>query len=237
MKRFYLTNEQFNKTYIDGDEFNHIKNVMRMTEGDEFIAFIGNETDYVCSITNIKKDYLLFDVIGERINNKNPRIQLDIFQALSKGDKMELVAQKTTEIGISGFYSLYIKNCDVKQNSNKPQRLEKIVIGACKQCGRSKIPYISEVINLKECIELLKNYDLVLFANETEQNLRIYDTLQQHTNAKSIAIIIGPEGGFTHEEISELATISTSVSLGKRILRTETAGIYLASIVSDFYRN
>jgi len=237
MKRFYLTTEEFNNRAIHGDEYNHMKNVMRMNKGDDFIAFIDDEYDYTCKIIEIKKDYILFDVLSKDLNTKNPNIKIDIFQALAKGEKMELVAQKTTEIGITGFYSLYIKNCDVKPTTSKPSRLEKIVINACKQCGRSKIPYISNVITSKECIELLRYYDLVLFANETEQNTRIYDILENQKDAKSIALIIGPEGGFTTDEITLFSTVAKSVTFGNRILRTETAGIYLTSIINDFYRN
>ena len=237
MKRFYLTQEQFNMRTIDGDEFNHIKNVMRMNKGDDFIAFIGNEKDFICQIEDIKKDYLHFTILDEKTNEKNPSIQIDIFQSLCKGEKLELIAQKTTEIGISNFITLYIKNCDVKTNTTKINRLEKIIISACKQCGRSSIPHVSQIININECIELLKQYDVVLFANETEENERIYDTLTKHSKAKKIAVIIGPEGGFTPEEITKLKEVSTSVSLGRRILRTETAGIYLCSIINDFYRN
>ena len=97
MKRFYLTNEQFISKFIDGDEFNHIKNVMRMQQGDEFIAFIGDENDYICTIQEIKKDKLFFNVLEQRTNKSNPNISIALFQALAKGEKLELVAQKTTE--------------------------------------------------------------------------------------------------------------------------------------------
>lgn len=237
MKRFYLTNEQFSTHTIDGDEFNHIKNVMRMNKGDEFIAFIGSEFDYTCVITEIKKDRLFFDVKSESKNDSNPQLEIALFQALAKGEKMELVAQKTTEIGISDFYPLYTKNCDVKPNTTKLARVEKIVISACKQCGRSLVPKIHDIVSLADCIKLTNSFDLVLFANEKESNSRIYDVLSSHENAKKIAIIVGPEGGFTPDEISVLCEKSTSVTFGKRIFRTETASIYLVSIINDFYGN
>ena len=237
MKRFYLNNDQFKTRTIDGDEFNHIKNVMRMNKGDEFIAFIGDEKDYSCVIEDIKKDHIFFSIISDSVNIANPRISISLFQALAKGEKMELVAQKTTEIGISHFYPLYTKNCDVKPNTTKTNRLEKIIISACKQCGRSHLPTIHPIITTNDAIKELRNFDLVLFANETESNTRIYDVLANNQSAKNIALIIGPEGGFTPDEINLFSTISTSVSFGKRILRTETASIYLTSIINDFYRN
>lgn len=237
MKRFYLTNEQYLTKTIDGDEFNHMKNVMRMSKGDEFIAFIGDEKDYFCQIEEIKKDRIYFNVIDSKTNTANPQIKIALFQALAKGEKMELIAQKTTEIGITDFFPLYIKNCDVKPNTSKTSRLEKIIINACKQCGRSLLPNIHPIINLCECMKILDTYDIVLFANETENKTRVYDALLKHKSAKNIALIIGPEGGFTKEEIDTINTIAISVSFGKRILRTETASIYLTSIINDFYRN
>lgn len=237
MKRFFITKEQFDSSTISGDEFNHIKNVMRLKECDKFIAFFGDENDYEAEITTIKKDYLTFKILSCHKNNKNPNITIDLFQSLAKGEKMELVAQKVTEIGVSTIFPLFVKNCDVKPNTNKPARLEKIIINACKQCGRSHLTQISPVINLDECINIIKTYDLVLFANETERNERIYDTLNKNKSAQKVALIIGPEGGFTPEEIELLKQYSSSVSFGNRILRTETASIYLSSIINDFYRN
>lgn len=237
MKRFFVSPEEFNNKTISGDEFNHIKNVMRMNKGDGFIAFIGDENDYTCEISEINKNNLKFSVLNTCKNTKNPNIKIDVFQALAKGEKMELIAQKLTEIGVSTIFPLFVKNCDVKPNTNKPERIKKIVVSACKQCGRSVIPTISYVVNLNDTLAMIKNYDLVLFANEKENNARIYDTLNKNKSAKKVALIIGPEGGFKDEEITAISKVSTSVTFGSRILRTETAAIYLISIVNDFYRN
>ena len=237
MKRFYISQDEFNNKIITGDEFNHIKNVMRLKEGDEFIAFFGDDFDYECEIETIKKNCLEFKILNKIKNTKNPLIVLDIFQSLAKGEKMELITQKATEMGVSTIFPLYVKNCDVKPNSNKPERLRKIVVNACKQCGRSNIPTITDIITFNDSIKLLKKYDLVVFANETEKASRVYDLLEKHKSAKKIAVIIGPEGGFTPEEINIFSTEAFSVSLGSRILRTETAAIYLSSIINDFYRN
>lgn len=237
MKRFYISAEEFKQKTITGDEFNHIKNVMRMNKGDGFIAFIGDEKDYYCVITQINKHSLDFEIVKTEINHKNPKLQIDIFQALAKGEKMELIAQKLTEIGVSTIFPLFVKNCDVKPTTNKPERIKKILISACKQCGRSIVPTIVNVITIKEALPLLNGYDLVLFANETEENNRIYDILNKNKNISKIALIIGPEGGFTKDEILAFSSVAKSVTLGSRILRTETAAIYIASIINDFYRN
>lgn len=237
MKRFYLTEQEFNSSIIEGEEYNHIKNVMRMTKGDSFIAFINNEKDYECTITEITKKGIAFNVIKEFKNNQNPKIQIDCFQALCKGEKLELIAQKLTEIGVSSIYPLYIKNCDVKPNTTKIGRLEKIVVSASKQCGRSLLTKIENIVTLDQMIKLFNYYDLVLFANEREDNKSVYEVLSKYKKAKKIAYIIGPEGGFTEAEIETLKKVSESVSFGPRILRTETASIYLASILNDFYRN
>lgn len=238
MKRFYINTSQLEGKFIDNEEFLHMKNVLRMKEGDDFIAFCNSESDYHCTITQIKKDLLTFDINDETINSANPSIKLDLFQSLAKGEKLELVAQKATEIGVSTIFPLFVKNCDVKPNSNKPTRLNKIVISACKQCGRSMVPTIEEIITLKQAIPILDTYDLVLFANETESTTSLIESLPQikNTSSTKIAVIIGPEGGFTQEEICELRNRYKSVSLGKRILRTETAAIYILSVVRDYYR-
>lgn len=237
MKRFYLTETQFNSSTVDGEEFNHIKNVMRLKKCDRFIAFFGSEKDFEVEITDIKKDCLTIKVINELSNSSNPNIKIDLFQSLAKGDKLELITQKVTEIGVSTIYPLFVKNCDVKPNTTKTSRLDKIIINACKQCGRSILTKVNPIIEIDECLNILTSYDLVLFANETEEITRIYDVLNKHKSATKIALIIGPEGGFTPEEIDKLKQVSTSVSFGKRILRTETASIYLSSIINDFYRN
>lgn len=238
MKRFYLTNDELNNNVIEGDEYNHIVNVLRMNKGDIFVAFNGLDDDYTCEIDEIKKHQLFFHIINKTTNEKNPTKNITLFQALAKGEKMELVAQKATEIGVSYITPIYSVNCDVKPNSTKPARLEKILVGACKQCGRSRLPIVNPICHLKDIISDLDKLDLVLFANVVEgENSRVIDVLAKHKDANNIGVIIGPEGGFSPEEVALLKEHSVSVSLGSRVLRTETAGLYLLSILNDFYRN
>ena len=106
MKRFYITLSQLKEGRLDGEEFNHLKNVMRTKVGDLFLGFCGGDFDYECEVLSLKKDYATFKVNKEIKNTQNPNLKIDIFQALAKGEKMELVAQKTTEIGLSTFFPL-----------------------------------------------------------------------------------------------------------------------------------
>ena len=236
MKRFYIPKEDFDNCQITGDEFNHLKNVLRMKQGDEFVAICNDEYNYHCEIIFLEKHSATFKIKNKEINNQNPKIKIDLFQALAKGEKLDLITQKSTEIGVNSIYPIYLKNCDVKQNTTKVLRLEKIAISACKQCGRSIVPTINECITIKELQKLSSNYDLILIANEREKNQPLLDCLQQNISATKIAIIVGPEGGFTDEELDIITSFSQSITLGTRILRTETAPIYLLSVLSAFYK-
>lgn len=235
MKRFYLEPNIVNSKKIDGELYNYIKNVVRLEVGEEFIGFTGDEYDHTCKITRINKKEVEFDFISRHFNLNNPKIKIDLFQALAKGDKLELVAQKATELGADSLYLIHTQNCDVTINSSRPNRLEKIIINACQQCGRSKLMEVVAPQELLNILPIFKNYDLILFADTSEQHERLFPILNKHKKDKRIACIVGPEGGFSPSEIRLLQTEATSVTLGDRILRTETAGLYMLSILNDFY--
>lgn len=236
MKRFFLNQIEIDTQTLQNEEFVHAVTVLRMKEGDSFCAICGDEFDYICKINKIGKHSANFDVIKKQKNTSNPTKQITIFQALAKGDKMELLAQKLTEIGVSSFVPLYAKNCDVKPNTHRVSRLEKITQSACKQCGRSVPMKIQEVTTLCDAIKSFSEFDLVLFANEKEDSLKLCKTISSFDKASKIAYLVGPEGGWDDSEISDIINAGAiSVSLGNRILRTETAGIYIASILADFY--
>jgi 16S rRNA (uracil1498-N3)-methyltransferase len=149
-----------------------------------------------------------------------------------------LVTEKATELGATSICPIYLKNCDVKEGSGKLARLSRIAISATKQCGRSKPLNVLDCINAKNLGEVLKDFELVILANEREDNKKFIDVLVENKQAKSIAIIIGPEGGFTSEEIELIVSLGgKSVSLGKRILRTETAGLYMLSVINEIFDN
>lgn len=237
MRRFFLTQQELNSGEFGGDEFGHMRKVLRMQEGDRFIAITGDQYDYICEIKKINKDTAEFQVINKEVNVANPKINITIVQALCKSDKLELITQKATEIGATTLVPIYLKNCDVKQNTGKLSRLQKIAISASKQCKRSTILNIEDCITINELNDKLKDYDMTIFANERERERGVFDTILKVDKPNKIAVIIGPEGGFTDEEINKIIDMGAiSVSFGKRILRTETAGLYAISILADYYK-
>ena len=247
MHRFYLTIDELKNGCLLSEEFLHATQVLRIKENSDFIGFCGDNYDYLCNITKIEKKKLFFEVKEKTINIANPQLELTLFQGLAKGEKLELITQKLTEIGASKIVPVYFKNCDVKFDSSKPNRLNKITINACKQCGRSKPIIIENTIKIEDLIKTINSFDYVFFAyeKETENNLNTYIekikndlknninfNLKDRSKNLKIAIIIGPEGGFTPQEAELLINNQAlSISLGKRILRTETAAIYLSSIL------
>ena len=232
MKRFFV-NKQLNidcNYIIDGIEHNHIKNVMRMKEGDEVTLVCGDEFDYLARIVSISKGDTKVFVFDKLENKYNPINNLTVFQALVKSDNMALIVQKLTELGVSDFVPFESEYITSKDKFGKSSKLQDISNQSIKQCKRSIPMRVSNVKSFAGVVDMLKNYDLVIFANECEksQNLSSLD-FESHSK---VAMIIGSEGGFSQDEIATLISKGVkSVSLGKRILRAETASIALASVI------
>ena len=241
MFKFFVTEDQIKDKIIDiiEDDVNHIKNVLRLEVEDKIeVCDINNSNNYLCKIIELNKKYVKCEIIEEIKNNNETNLYLHIFQGIPKAEKMETIIQKTTEIGVSEITPLVMQRCmaklDKKTSLKKVERWQKIAEVAAKQSKRDKIPIINLPINIKNVYEKLANYDIVLIAYEEEKDnaiKKILNKVPKKENLK-IAIIIGPEGGITKEEIKELSNENVkTVSLGKRILRTETAPIALASII------
>ncbi len=234
-KRFFVKNIplQVGTSYELGrDHYNYMINVIRLKQNGQLILCNNTGYDFLCSLEEIEKNKVIIKVLEKNINKKEARVNLTVCQALVKNDKFELIAQKITELGASGLIGFESKFTAVKAKTNKLDRLEKITENASRQCGRANTLKINKVVKIDVLPELLKGYDLVLLAYENNKN-SLKEVLKNKT-PKNIAIIIGSEGGFTNEEAlvleKEIKNLKT-VSLGKRILRAETASIALAGIV------
>lgn len=241
MQRFFVEENQINiqeKTIqIIGEDVNHIKNVLRCKIGEQ-IEICSKETNkaYLCEIYSMK-EYIETTILQELENNKESALHINIVQGLPKSDKMELIIQKGTELGVKEFTPLALKRCvvkiDSKDEEKKISRWQKQAEVAAKQCGRDVIPKVNKIHNINTILDLLKEYDLVLVAYENEDKNTLRSELKEikNSNAK-IAIIIGPEGGLEETEVSKLKENGAKIiTLGNRILRTETVAMAVTSIL------
>ena len=238
MAKFFIKSNQIqdNTIIITGEDVNHIKNVLRKKQGDQIIACDGIDTDYYCKILSLEKEKIILEVLEKNILSAEPNVKIDIFQGLPKFDKMELIIQKTTELGVNKIIPLETKRVvvklDEKTKIKKIERWQKIAQEAAKQCKRTHIPLIDNVVTIKNVIEKFEGYDIVLLAYEKENNSSIKSIIRDLVEPSKIAVVIGPEGGFEEKEVNYLCGSLNkvkSISLGQRILRTETAGIVILS--------
>lgn len=236
LKRYYINKplSQAQNVVLDGDEFHHMVNVMRTRIGEQVELFCGDGNNYVAIVTDIQKKQALLAIQSVEKNLCEPTIKLDVYQALAKGDKLNLITQKITELGASGLVVFDSKFCDVKANTGKLDRLDSVSISASKQCGRSSVLNIQGVLNINQVCQNIANYDkfYVFYEAQEKDNFKHHLLKLQNENIKNIAIMIGAEGGFAPEEIEKLTNSGAIiVGLGKRILRTETASIIGTALV------
>ena len=243
MPKFFVTTNQIEgkKISIQNEDVNHIKNVLR-AKIDDTIEICDSITskNYICKIKQIEDKQIYCHIVEEIASNVEPHIQVSIFQGLPKADKMELVIQKSVELGAYDITPVEMKRCVVKLNDKdkikKIQRWQKISEGAAKQSGRDRIPTIHPVMNIKAVCENIKEYDLVLVAYENEKENTLKQELknikQDQNKQMKIAIIIGPEGGIDKEEIAKFEEYNAKIiTLGNRILRTETVALHMLSVI------
>jgi 16S rRNA (uracil1498-N3)-methyltransferase len=232
MQRYFVDKTSVVKPniYITGDDLHHIKNVMRLNVGDSIVVVCGDEYDYYATITDMKKGETVVVITDKKENPYNPVHNVTVFQALTKTDNMQLIVQKLTELGVTTFYPVITEFITSKDKMGKSDKLQVVSNQSIKQCKRSVPMLIENVIKFKDMVDMLSDYDIVFFANETEKLVSLQDKLAGVKG--KVAIIVGSEGGFSESEIDALKLPNVhSVSLGKRILRAETASIALTSVI------
>lgn len=242
MPKFFVKNNQVNdnKINIIGEDVNHISNVLRMQIGDEIqICDTDSAQNYLAQIETISKNEIKCKIIKEIESNVESKIYIHIFQGLPKADKMELIIQKSTELGVKEITPTQMERSIVKIDGKdavkKVQRWQKIAEVAAKQSGRDIIPKINEIKNIKNVYQLCKNYDIVIVAYENEKTITLKQVLKQakkENKFSKIAVVIGPEGGIDTKEIQNMQENGAKIiTLGNRILRTETVALTIASII------
>lgn len=239
MQKFFINDNQIieEKAIITGEDVRHISNVLRMKVGEELQ--IGNKQkveSYIAEIERIEKDKVIAKLIEKCSIKNEPNVDIDLYQGLPKADKMEWIIQKTTEVGVNKIIPVEMTRCIVKLDEKdaikKITRWQKVAEGAAKQSKRDKIPVIENKIKLPELKEKIKEYDAFFIAYEEEETNKLKEELKKIENKEfyKIAVLIGPEGGLEKNEVNDLKKDGAKVvTLGKRILRTETAPIVIVS--------
>lgn len=237
MKRFYACKSNFNnnKITLSHSEHNHLKNVLRLKEGDQVICVMGDCYDYFCNILSIEKQHTILFVYDKKPNTANPKEKVTVFQALIKKDNMYLVTQKLNELGVLNLCPFESEYITAKDKNTKQIKLQEIAFQSSKQCGRSMPMIVSETLSFKSLLAQLSDFDAVLFANEKEKETKASTFYKSIKSEQNIAIIIGSEGGFSDREVASLLDFKNvvSVSLGTRILRSETASIATSACVMN----
>ena len=233
MRRFFFNKENRteNKIVLQADEFFHIKNVLRLVEGQKVICFCGDGNDYFCTIENFLKESVVCHIDEIKKSDKTPTVNLTLFQGSLKLDKFEFVVQKMAELGLATVIPFESAFSVAKIKDEKISRLQKIATEASKQCGRADVLQVEPVVSFKQLLTKIKDYDMVIFAYEKESQNTLKN-LKIETAGNKIAFIVGSEGGFSEKEAQELIAKGVkSVSLGTRILRAETAPIVLGGMI------
>lgn len=219
---------------ITGSDYNHIANVLRMKIGEQILVSNNGKSD-LCEITDIDGKRVVARILEKNHNSTELPVEIILFQGLPKSDKMELIIQKTVELGVSKIYPVEMKRCimklDDKKKNSKISRWQSICESAAKQSKRNLIPEICSVVSFNEAINFAKELDLVLVPYENKDGMKSTKTaLNKIKSGMKIGIFIGSEGGFDNSEIDAANSIGAEIiSLGKRILRTETAAITTVS--------
>ena len=243
MPKFFVNSNQIkdNKVIIKGEDINHIKNVLRLSIDDNIqVCNMETAENYTCGIIKLNSDNIECNIFNKIKSEAEANIHINVFQGIPKSDKMELIIQKCVELGVNEITPVVMKRCvakiDEQSKRKKFERWQKISEVAAKQCGRDIVPKIKDVTNIKNICNLIKKYDIVLLAYENEEKNTLKNELlklKNRINEKlKIGIIIGPEGGLDKEEVETLKGNGAKVvTLGKRILRTETVAFVLTSII------
>jgi len=215
---------------IGGKDHNHIRNVLRMQPGDTFLVSCSG-TSSLCRLAHMDENTIVAEIMEEDYRNTELPVRFYLFQGLPKGDKLELIIQKTVELGVAGIIPVEMSRCvmklDEKKKKARRERWQSIAESAAKQSKRNVIPEVSDVMTYKQAMAKAAELDLFLVPYENERGMvATRDALSRIKPGMSVGILIGPEGGFEEQEI-ELArqTGAAVISLGARILRAETAAV------------
>lgn len=230
IRRFFVDNSDIcnNVVTITGDEFSHMVKVLRYKVGFKAVVCANDGIERLCTVNEIGKDFATLVIEQENVQDvKNAHVTL--FAGLLKNNKLDFVVQKSVELGVDEIIPFASHNCAETKFSK--DRAEKIALEAAKQCGSAYLSKVGPLENFDEVLARFKEFDTVLFAYENEKKNRIKDC---RFEGKKVALVVGPEGGFTPDETEKAKECgATIVTLGRRILRAETASIVSCALLLD----
>lgn len=245
MTRLFLEDQEAGSGFITlGPEDSHyVSQVLRMKTGEQLTAVIRDGTEALCEVDTVTKNNVTLKILNTSENVSEPPYGITLYQSVSKGERMELTIQKCVELGVTKIVPVFSMRCVVrpdepKKQQSKTQRWQKIALEAARQSGRGIIPEVTEPMTFSKALEASVSADMVLLPWEDEHGVTLKGAITpvDKNDVKEIAVFIGPEGGYDEQEAA-LAKESGAVpvSLGKRILRTETAGAsVLAMLLYEF---
>lgn len=240
MYRFYVTATQIADGCIrvDGPDVNHIRNVLRLKPGDWVVACNGEDTDYVCRVGEVSAGEVLLNIEKERPTGNELHTRITLFQGIPKKDKMEWIVRKAVELGAFEIVPVMMKRCvvqlrDEQKILRKQERWQAIAESAAKQCDRGIIPTVHKPMTMEQAFDMAGRLEYNMIPYELQEGMDSSRKIVQEACGKaSLGIFIGPEGGLDQEEVAQAQAIGAHpISLGKRILRTETAGMAVLSVL------
>lgn len=239
MHHFFVTPQQISgdKIRIEGGDVNHMKNVLRMKLHEKAEISDGESRTYLCEVEAYEEDVAVLHILEEMEADTEPASKLYLFQGLPKSDKMELIVQKAVELGVYQVIPVAMKRSvvrlDDKKATKKADRWNSIAESAAKQAGRSRIPEVTMPLSYNEALKMAEELDVTLLPYELAGGMEVTrEVIRQIKSGQSVGIFIGPEGGFEPEEVDAAVSMGAKViTLGRRILRTETAGFATLAVL------
>lgn len=241
MHHFFVKPEQITEKgiWIKGEEYKHIHNVLRMKIGEEALISTGEEREYLCSVVEYEEEVqcVWLQITDVFQTARELPVKITLFQGYPKGDKLETIVQKAVELGAYEVVPVSMKRCVVKLDEKKAlkkvERLNSIALSAAKQSKRGIIPKVTKVMTIDEVCSYAKDMDYLLLPYEDAEGMEhSREMIARAEDKKHVGVFIGPEGGFEPAEVRQLEAIGAkTISLGHRILRTETAGMAILTLL------
>ncbi|MCI8639625.1 MAG: 16S rRNA (uracil(1498)-N(3))-methyltransferase [Coprococcus sp.] len=239
MHHFFVAPSQVEETriYIEGTDVNHMKNVLRMKNGEKLMVSDGNNRKYLCEVASYEEGRAFVNILETREADTELSSRIYLFQGLPKGDKMDLIVQKSVELGAYAVIPMETRRAVVKLDEKKAaKRIDRwngIARSAAEQAGRAVIPRVEEVHSFQDALKRAEEMDVALIPYELCEGMdAARELIRSIRPGQSVGIFIGPEGGFEKDEVEEAVRRGAfPVTLGRRILRTETAGLAMLSIL------